>query len=95
MIVCPRTCTKRKTGVRQVKKIAAAAAVLGALASTIVFAPPASAGDSQILKYQWSYPAAYEYDCYSDGQWYVQTGGFVRFECRPTTWTWELWAVTR
>ncbi|WP_086838245.1 hypothetical protein [Amycolatopsis kentuckyensis] len=77
------------------KKIAAAAAVMGALASTVVFAPPASAGDSQIMKYQWSYPAAYEYDCYSDGQWYVQTGGFVRFECRPTTWTWELWAVTR
>ncbi|MFD8499747.1 hypothetical protein [Amycolatopsis sp. NPDC059657] len=77
------------------KKKIAAAAVLGALASTIAVAQPAFAGDDWRLKYQWSYPVSRGWECYSDGQWYVETGGFKAYECRTTEWSVDLWAVPR
>ncbi|SDY88603.1 hypothetical protein SAMN05421504_107315 [Amycolatopsis xylanica] len=75
------------------KKKIAAAAVLGALASSIAVAQPAFAGDSWIMKHQWNYPASQGWECYSDGQWYVETHGFKAYECRDKGLWVELWAV--
>lgn len=69
------------------KKIAAAA-VLGALASSVVLAQPASAGDDVRYNYESTHPTAG--DCTVVGNWGKQNELWRKYFCASGTWGWDL-----
>ncbi|MGY6652763.1 hypothetical protein ACXIZN_11390 [Amycolatopsis sp. TRM77291] len=71
------------------KKIAATAAVLGALASTIAFAQPAGAGVDPRYYYESSWST--EGDCRINGHSGQQSGRWSAYFCSASTWTWDLY----
>ena len=76
-------------GIHQVKKKIAAAAVLGALASSIAFAPSASAGDNQKYYYESSHSSPG--DCSIVGNWGRQNELWSKYFCSTETWGWDLY----
>ncbi|AUI59619.1 hypothetical protein [Amycolatopsis sp. BJA-103] len=71
------------------KKIAAAAAVMGALASTIAFAQPASAGVDPRYYRESSWST--EGDCKISGHSGKQEGRWSDYFCSASTYSWDLY----
>ncbi|MFI9450224.1 hypothetical protein [Amycolatopsis sp. NPDC052450] len=71
------------------KKIAATAAVVGALASMIAFAQPASAGVDPRYYYESSWST--EGDCRINGYFGRQDGRWSAYFCSASAWSWDLY----
>jgi hypothetical protein len=72
-----------------VKKKIAAAAVMGALASTIAFAQPASAGVDPRYYYQSTWGTKDE--CQLNGYSGQQNGRWSAYFCSASAWSWDLY----
>ncbi|MDQ7807865.1 hypothetical protein Q5425_29365 [Amycolatopsis sp. A133] len=71
------------------KKKIAAAAVMGALASTIAFAQPASAGVDPRYYYQSTW--ATQDECQLNGYSGQQNGRWSAYFCSASAWSWDLY----